>query len=451
MKETATESIRRFTESFTTFEQKLNGSSDPYISSLRRDAIDRFRALGFPTQKDEDWKFTDLAPIQALQYIHDPVYNSRGLTGTQVRALSFGSPELPMVVFVNGMFSEEFSTLPAPASGVNISSLRDAIKRGERAIRDEFSLHANPHNDALVALNTAFTYDGLYLEVAPRTELEQPIQVLYISTAEEGVVRSSFPRNLFVIGEQSRVTIIERYTGIGNGSYFTNAVTELIAGAESVIEHDKLQDESLSAYHLSHTHASLSRSAQYYSNVVALGGQIARNTIVAALNGEGADCTLNGLSLSTGTQHIDNHTTIDHAIPRCTSHEVYKAILDGKSKGVFNGKIFVRPDAQKTDAKQTNKTLLLSDNATMNTKPQLEIFADDVKCTHGATIGQLDEDQIFYLRARGIDLDAARDMLTFAFASDVVNRIHFDPLRLRLDDIISRRLQQGRRNGSPDG
>jgi Fe-S cluster assembly protein SufD len=293
-----------------------------------------------------------------------------------------------------------------------------------------------------VSLNTAFLQDGAFVYIPDGIVLDDSIQLLFIASEKQPFLAS--PRNLVIIGKRSRVSIVESYVSLTDQTYLTNAVTEIVAGDESIVEHDKLQNESLRAFHVAMIHAKLGAKAQFTSNSIAVGGSIVRNNVTVVLDAERSECTLNGLSLSTGSQVIDNHTTIDHAKPNCSSHELYKAIIDGKSRGVFNGKIFVRADAQKTDAKQTNKTLLLSDEATVDTKPQLEIFADDVKCTHGATVGQLDAEQVFYLRSRGIDETAARDILTFAFASDVVRRVHVDPLRDQLETLIHERLDQGR-------
>jgi Fe-S cluster assembly protein SufD len=246
---------------------------------------------------------------------------------------------------------------------------------------------------------------------------------------------------LIITEPGSGIRIAETYIGLSVDSYLTNSVSDVLIGEGSSVEHDKIQFESPDSFHISATQVSLGSSARYLSNTVSLGGSIVRNDISVVLNGEKSECTLNGLSLASGTQLLDNHTTIDHAVPNCNSHELYKAILGGESKGVFNGKIFVRKDAQKTDAKQTNKTLLLSDEAVINSKPQLEIFADDVKCTHGATIGQLDAEQLFYLQTRGIDVAAARDILTFAFAEDVVNRISIGQMREILTGLIQTSLK----------
>jgi Fe-S cluster assembly protein SufD len=255
---------------------------------------------------------------------------------------------------------------------------------------------------------------------------------------------STHPRNLIVLEEGASATILEYFVHEAGDVYLTNSVTEILLGPQSRLEHDKVQLESLRSFHVASSVVHQQRGSTYVSNNIALGASIARTDITAILDDEGCECTLNGLSLGNGRQLIDNHTTIDHASPNCNSWEMYKAILDGHARGVFNGKIFVRKDAQKTDAKQTNQTLLLSDDAMIDTKPQLEIFADDVKCTHGATVGQLDDQQIFYLRSRGISEADAKDVLTFAFASEIVQQVHFDSVREKLESIIHRRLGEGR-------
>jgi len=292
-------------------------------------------------------------------------------------------------------------------------------------------------------LNAAFLADGAFILLPDGAEFQQPIHLLYVATGQ-GEPTFVTPRNLVVTGRHCRLAIVESYVALAGGTYLTNVVSEVVLGEDSVLEHDKLQLESLNAYHVGTTHTQLAARSTMTSNAITLGGSIVRNTITAVLDAQGIECTLNGLSLGTGRQLVDNHTAIDHAKPHCASHELYKAILDGSARGVFNGKIFVRKDAQKTDAKQTNKTLLLSEEATIDTKPQLEIFADDVKCTHGATVGQIDEEQLFYLRSRGVDEASARDILTYAFAHDVIGRLHVDPLREQLDGMLHARLRQGR-------
>jgi Fe-S cluster assembly protein SufD len=286
--------------------------------------------------------------------------------------------------------------------------------------------------------------DGAFIYLPDGTQLEEAIHLLFLASGGEQLQN---PRNVIVTGRDCRLSIVETYHTTGTPLYWTNVVSEVVVGEKTVLEHDKLQAESVHAYHVGTTTIAQAAGSRVTSNSIAFGGAIVRNNVNVRLGGEQSECTLNGLSVATGAQLIDNHTAIDHAMPNCASHELYKAIHDGKSRGVFNGKIFVRQDAQKTDAKQTNKTLLLSDDATIDTKPQLEIFADDVKCTHGATVGQLDEDQVFYLRSRGIAEEDARDILTFAFASDVAGRVHVDPLRDQLDAMLHARLRQGRVSG----
>jgi len=284
-------------------------------------------------------------------------------------------------------------------------------------------------------LNTALFADGAFLYVPPGDVVETPIHVMFVST-DEGRPTMAHPRVLAVIGENAKASVIESYVGPGDARYFTNAVTEIVVGENGSLDHYKIQRESLHAYHVATMQVLQKRNARFQSHSVSFGGSIVRNDIVAVLDGEGVDCTLNGLYLGDGRRVVDNHTTIDHAKPHCGSREIYKGILADHARAVFNGKIIVRPDAQKTDAKQTNKALLLSEDATINTKPQLEIFANDVKCTHGAAVGQMDDEAIFYLRARGLGLNEARNLLVHAFAGDVLNRMPLEALRTRVEGVL---------------
>jgi len=295
--------------------------------------------------------------------------------------------------------------------------------------------HAQFTTQAFVALNTAALEDGAFVHIKRGTVVDEPIHLLFVSTPSAGPT-VSHPRTLIIAEENCQATIVESYSGTPDRVYFTNAVTEVAVAENAVLDHYKVQRESLKAYHVATMQLQLARSANFSSHSIALGGSLVRNDANAYLGGEGIECTLNGVYLGNDRQVIDNHTAIDHAMPHCNSHEVYKGILDGHSRGVFNGKIFVRQDAQKTDAKQTNQTLLLSPTAQIDTKPQLEIFADDVKCTHGATIGQLSDEALFYLRARGIPKDQARALLTYAFAGDIVSRIKVDAIRAQLDQVL---------------
>ncbi len=439
MKET--KSIEWYKSRFDLFEKSLNGESKSELHALRKQAMQKFAGMGFPSSHDEEWRFTNVLPIAKMEFTPVFEYSGKGLRQADIDKFTFGGLHCTRLVFINGHLADEFSTHD-PQPGVTIAGLRSAINSHSELVNRHLAKYVKIGENAFTALSTAFIHDGAFVHVAKNTEITNPIHLLFIVTGDQKVAVS--PRNLIVAEPGSKASIVESYVSLASAPYLTNAVTEFVVDENATIEHDKLQDESLDSYHIGTIHFQQSRNSNVVSNAINLGAAIARNNITAVLNGEGIESTLNGLSLATGTQHVDNHTAIDHAKPHCASHELYKSILDGKSKGVFNGKIFVRKDAQKTDAKQTNKTLLLSDEATVNTKPQLEIFADDVKCTHGATVGHLDEEQKFYLRSRGVGEEEANDLLTFAFASDVINRVHIDALREQLDMMIHARLQRGR-------
>ena len=298
--------------------------------------------------------------------------------------------------------------------------------------------HFDDPSSSFTALNTAFLQDGFVVRILDDTILEAPIHLLFVGTGDGDAM--SHPRTLVVVGTNSQVRLVESYVGVTDGASLTNAVTEVFVGDGAVVDHYKLLRESVEAFHVGSMHLRLGRSSTFSSHAITLGGAIARNEVIAELQGEGGECTLNGLYLANQKQLIDNHTTIHHAKPHCESHELYKGILDGQARAVFNGKIIVAIDAQKTDAKQSNKTLLLSDEAQINTKPELEIFADDVKCTHGATIGQLDTEALFYLRSRGLNLEQSRDILIHAFASDLIGHIAIEPIRRQLDAVLLQKL-----------
>lgn len=425
---------------FETFERTLNGESKSELHQLRREAIGKLNDTGFPTTKHEEWRFTNITPITKIDFKPVLRYNSEGVSQDQIDRFSFATRH--RLVFINGHFSREFSAVGNLPQGVFCGSLASSVKTSDPQVQLYLGRQVKIDETPFVLLNTAFLRDGAFIYVHDGVVLNESVHVLFIATGSEHTLIS--PRNLVVIGKNSQASIVESYVSLTHTPYMTNAVTEVIAGDNAVLEHDKLQNESLNAFHVAMIHGRLGANTSFTSNSIAIGGSLVRNNVVAILDAEGSECTLNGLSLGTGAQLIDNHTVIDHAKPRCVSHELYKSILDGRSRGVFNGKIFVREQAQKTDAKQTNKTLLLSDEAIIDTKPQLEIFADDVKCTHGATVGQLDPEQLFYLRSRGIGEMLARDILTFAFASDVVGRVHVEPLKIQLEALIHQQLGEGR-------
>jgi Fe-S cluster assembly protein SufD len=404
-----------------------------WVAQARESAIAQFERLGFPTTKLEQWRFTSVAPIAERTF----ALATDGLAGAGAQHARPLSAPIAHAVCVNGRFSAKLSNLEALPNGVQVLSLDTAMTSHAAVVEPYLAKLSLTQTSAFTSLNTAFLRDGIVLIIPARTVIEQPIEVTFVSVAE-GRDSVSHPRLLIVAGDESQATVLERY--VGTGAAFTNAIGEVWLGANAVVDHYKLQEEPADAFHVASMFLHAARSATFSSHSLTFGGGLVRNEVIATLDGEGIDCTLNGLYVSRGRQLIDNHTTIDHAMPHCGSHEIYKGILAEQSRGVFNGKIIVRPDAQKTDAKQTNKALLLSDEANINSKPELEIFANDVKCTHGAAIGQLDDAAMFYLRSRGLGVSDARAMLVRAFAGDILNRVKIQPVREYLDDILTARL-----------
>jgi Fe-S cluster assembly protein SufD len=411
-----------------------------WIAHLRHAGIARFAELGFPTTHDEDWRFTNIAPLTRLPF--KPVLEAYpdNLAPEVIAGFPFGRLAATRLVFVNGHFAPTLSVLPPQQKGVTVQNLAAAMAVDSKLLESHLASLAPSEQNAFAALNTAFFQDGTFVNVPPEQSVEGPIHLLFIATAAEPGATSN-PRNLIIAGRNSKVTILESYVSTVDAPYFTNAVTDLVLGEGAVVEHAKLQDESASAFHIAAVRARLGRGCNLISHSIATGAHLSRNNIRTTLAGEGVECVLNGLYLTHGDQLADHHMVVEHASPHCNSHEYYNGILEGKSKGVFHGRILVRQAAQKTDAKQTNKNLLLSENATVDTKPQLEIYADDVKCTHGATIGQLNEESIFYLRARGIGAERARRMLIHAFAGEIIERIRHPEAREELDKRVWDRLE----------
>jgi len=413
---------------FAAVEQRPQGGPR-WLQDVRDKAGARFTALGFPSVRDEEWRFTNVSPIASTEF--RPA-SQADVAGTAIDALPYGNLPFRLTI-LNGRFAPALSRLLNLPAGVRAGSLAAAFTEHADEVPRYYAQAADFHSRAFVALNTALAADGAYLYIPDGVVFEHPIEVLYVAAGGGADAEIINARTLIVAGAGSQVRIVETYATIREGTYFTNAVTELFAGENAIVDHYKVQQEALGAFHIATMQINAQRSANVSSHSFSLGGRFVRNDVNAVLDGEGAEVTLNGLYLADGERLIDNHTTIDHAKAHCPSHEVYKGILGGRARAVFNGKIIVRQDAQKTDAKQTNRALLLSDNASINTKPQLEIFADDVKCTHGAAIGQLDEDAIFYLRARGLTYFEARDMLIHAFAGQIIDGVKVEALRTALE------------------
>lgn len=424
------------------FEQFEKVGKDPeWVRAARKAGISNFVEQGYPTLQDEDWRFTNVAPIARLPF--KPVLESAhdGVTAEALGHFGFAGLAGSKLVFVDGHFAPELSSTVNLPKGVKVTSLAVAIAKEPALVEENLLGYARSDASAFTALNTAFFKDGAFIYVEAGLTVPEPIQLLYVSTAKEDGT-TTHVRNLIVAERDSQVTILESYVSLSDAAYLTNSVTELVAGDNAVVEHLKLQDEGPQAFHIATLAAHFARASNVVTHSIALGAKLSRTNIHAHLAGEGLECILNGLYLTRGEQLADHYMIVEHAQPHCASHEYFNGILADKSKGVFQGRILVRPDAQKTDAKQTNKNLLLSDNATANTKPQLEIYADDVKCTHGATIGQLNEEAIFYLRSRCIGLETARRMLIHSFAGEIIDRVRCQPVREELDKLVWDRLEQ---------
>jgi Fe-S cluster assembly protein SufD len=426
-----------YLSNYKIFENSLNGESEKPVHNLRKDAIASFAELNFPTTRDEEWKYTNISPI--FKHNFKPSSGKEEINSKEISRFLFENLDAHLLVFINGIYSEELSSVKDILPGVEAGSIYNAIERDSPVVAKHFGKYADFKNEIFTSLSTAFLKDGAFIYVPDGKIIEKPIHALFVTSSKNEKVLSQ-PRNLFVAGKNSQVSIIEQYVSLDDGIYFTNSVTEIVADENSVVDHIKLQEESKKAFHIARMEVDQERSSNFISHSITLGGEISRNDFNAKFNDEGSESTLNGLYLLGGSQLFDTHTLIDHAKPNCNSHEHYKGILDDKSRAVFNGKVMVRQDAQKTNAFQENNNIILSHEALVNTKPQLEIFADDVKCSHGATIGQLDEDAMFYLKSRGIGEESGRAILIHAFASDVLTSIKIKPVREYLEEILSKKF-----------
>ena len=410
-----------------------------WLEPVRRAAMERFARTGFPGARDEEWRFTPVGPI--AQGTWRPAAGGAGeLTREQLAPFLFGHADWTTLVFVNGVFSEGLSAVGELPAGVRVVSLAEALRSDGALLQAHLTRHAPVEGSPFTALNTAFLSEGGVVHVGAGVDLVAPVHLLYVTTGEGGGT-VAHPRNVIVVERGARASVIESYVTLAPGQgYWTNPVTEVAVGPGAWLEHTRIQRESESAQHVGLTHVDQQRDSHYRSFSLAMGAALARHNLHVRLNDENIETLMYGLYVTRGEQVADNHTAIYHDQPNCRSWEVYKGILDGRSRAVFNGKVFVRPEAQKTDAKQTNRNLLLSDGARVDTKPQLEIFADDVKCTHGATVGRLDEVARFYARSRGIPAAAADRLLTYAFAAEVVEEVVLAPVREELDRLVRARL-----------
>jgi Fe-S cluster assembly protein SufD len=426
-------------ESFYSQQASLAGPS--WAVRLRETALDRFKELGFPSVKEEEWKYTNVAPLTKLEFQSESEAIPARLTADDVAALGCPEAKGSELVFVNGVLRPELSSLNDLPAGVVAMDLRKAIgtESHHDLIREHLARGVDYNANGFVALNTAMLDGGAFVLIPKNTEVTKLISLLFIADGTEGNI-ASFPRVLVVAAENSKATLVETYVSAGSGISFTNAVVEIALQDGARLEHYKVQRESVTAFHVAATNASLGANSSYDSTAINFGAQLSRHDIAVKMPHEGSECWVDGLYVVSSGQHTDTHSVIDHQQPHCTSHQLYKGILDGKSRAVFNGKIFVRHGAQKTDAMQTNKNLLLSKEARVDTKPQLEILADDVKCAHGAAVGQIDEDEMFYLQTRGIHSELARNLLTYGFAEEVIGKIKIESIRAQLDEAVLNRL-----------
>ncbi len=429
-KETYIAGLKKFASS------PVGNKAPSWAKDIRVAAAERFAEQGFPTTKNEEWRFTRVRPLLQHDFAVPKNVSPSGLTVEKLQERAFDDSAFYRIVFVDGHFAGHLSSMECPEE-LAIKSLRHSLESDDPLLRKHLAKHAATNTNPFVALNTGYLADGAVIHIAKGASIDKPVHLMFASTANGDKLMSQ-PRNLIVAEELARATIVESYLGIGEAAYFTNAVTEIVLAQGAHIEHYKVQKESRTAYHVASLNAHMQRDSSFRTEYVSMGGALVRNDVATVLEGEGIDCRLDGLYIASGHQHVDNHTNIEHASPHCESHELYKGVLAGRARGVFNGKIHVHPDAQKTDAKQSNGCMLLSEDAQINTNPQLEIYADDVKCTHGAFVGQIDEKAVFYLRSRGIKNTDARHMLVQAFANELLERIKVVPLRNRLTaDLIA--------------
>ena len=436
---TATQAPEKYLEIFDQLKTRT-GQEPVWLQSLRQEAFARFAEIGFPNTHDEDWRFTNVAPVANTPF---ELASLEAVSREQLDL--FGISQFACrLVFVNGLFSQELSNVATLPKDVTIGSLAAQLKNDPASAEQHLGRYLNIERDAFAALNTGFIEDGVYIHVPRGAVVETPIYVLYV-TVPSATPTMNHPRNLIVAHENSQVTVVEDYVSLGEGISFSNAATELVAGDNANVCHYMIVREGEQAYNFSTLRIQQGRDANVATHSLLLSGALVRNNVHPVLAGEGSECLINGLFMANGRQHMDNYMLVEHASPHCDSRQFYNGILNGQSHGVFHGRIIVHKDAQKTDAKQTNRNLLLSDDAQIDTKPQLEIYADDVKCTHGATIGRFDDNALFYLRSRGLAEAAARHVLLLAFANECLDRMTSPQVRDHLEKLVVAGLPEAAR------
>ncbi len=437
-KSSETESIH-YLSVHEAFEKNQASRQPKWLRSIQSEAIEAFRSQGFPTLRSEQWKYTDVRPIAAGLFQPNFATPNGQIGKQQIEPFLFADLNESLLVFVDGIFSEELSSPGRFADGIVLCNLQKALRENEEVVRTYLGKQAGVKDDAFTALNTAFVYDGFFLYLPTGVEMGKPVHVLFITSAKSKQFLIQ-PRNLIVAESSSRATILESHISLAGENYLLNPVTEIFLNENAELAYSRIERENTIGYHIASSYVVQQKSSRFRNAAMTFGSKISRNSVRVLLEGESVECDLSGLYVTRHDEHVDNVTFIKHDKPHGTSHQLYKGLLDDKSTSIFSGKVFVEKGAAKTDARQTNKNLLLSENATANTRPQLEIFADDVKCTHGAAVGHLDEEAVFYLKSRGIDGSKAQRILTMGFASEVIDRLSLDPVRKEMERLVRERL-----------
>ena len=418
------------------YEQFRDTLTAPWLAQPRAAALDFLRTNGFPSRRTEQWKYTDVTPITRKKFTVGRSAPA-AVDDAFVDSLRFSRLDCHELVFINGSFSAALSRNEPLPGGVTVQSLQSV--KADDALLVESCFAGGEIKNAFSALNTAFLNDGVLIHVPDNTEVAIPIHIIYITGQADETLMSN-PRNLVALGRNAGASVIESFAGIPDTEYLTNNQTAILGRAGSRLDYYSIQQESQRAYHIGNTRIRQQADSRIDCHTLSLGGKLARSDIDVELDGPGAEVKLNGLYLTNNRQHVDNHTLVEHKQPHTTSNEHFRGVMNGHSRAVFNGKVIVHEQAQKTEAHQSNANLLLSGNAEVDTKPELEIYADDVKCSHGATVGQLDENMLFYLRSRGVDEHTARSLLTYAFADEIIRDIRFPEIRERLEHSIAGEL-----------
>ena len=437
---TTTDTKSSFINNFKEFEANLNGSAQGALHEKRKEALNLFEKTGFPPARDEEYRYTNIAKALQKSIGSNTGQATSQLDAQGIERFLFKGLEANQLVFVNGQFHPGLSQIISDPKKLLIQELSAAYQEQPEKISAAISKHAKPESDPFVALNTAFAHNGVFIEAPANSVQDYPVVLHFISDGTVATTTSQ-PRNLFLVGRSASVTVVEAFSSIGEYSTFTNLVTEIDVQQNAQVQYVKLQTEQDNAIQVNNTHIYQTADSRVTTTTITLGGGLVRNNLNYIVDDKNCEANMYGLYYLHGDQHVDNHTVVDHRQPHSVSNELYKGIMDDASTGVFNGKIYVRQAAQKTNAFQSNKNLLLTDNATINAKPQLEIWADDVKCSHGATTGQIDEEQIFYLRSRGLSEKSAKALMLYAFAAEIIEQISVEPLRDYLLDILDQKLK----------